>query len=337
MRLLKLVPDGMTVDYMRLRWITVPISLAAMALSVVLLLTMGLNLGVDFRGGSMLLVQTPQPVPTGAYRDALAPLDLGEVTVTEISGGDVGGEGHQVMVRIASQGGDGTDPAVTDPAVTGPGGTGDADAVARARAALAERLPGLTVLAVESVGGKVSGELVWTGILAVLAAILVVQVYIWARFEWQFALGAGFALVHDTLLTLGLFSALQLEFNLTIVAALLTIVGYSLNDTVVVFDRVRENMRKFKKMEMLEIFNVSTNETMSRTVLTAGMAMIALVALVTFGGDVIRGFTLAMLWGVLVGTYSSVYVAQVIVHWCGLDRKDKPDAKAGTQFANIDA
>ncbi len=163
-------------------------------------------------------------------------------------------------------------------------------------------------------------------------------IYIWLRFEWQFALGAVAALVHDVILTIGIFALVQIKFDLAIIAALLTIVGYSLNDTVVVFDRVRENLRKYKKMALKELLNLSINETLSRTVMTSFTTLLALIALFVLGGDVIRGFVFAMIWGVIVGTYSSIFVASAVLLYMGVKRDwSKPDAGAGTQFANIDA
>ena len=191
---------------------------------------------------------------------------------------------------------------------------------------------------VESVGPKVSGELVWTAVEAVIAAIVAVLFYIWLRFEWQFSVGAVAALVHDIVLTIGIFSLVQIKFDLAIIAALLTIVGYSLNDTVVVFDRVRENLRKFKKLSLKDVLNQSINETLSRTVMTSVTTLIALVALFVLGGDVIRGFVFAMIWGVVVGTYSSVFIASAILLRLGVKRDwSKQNPEAGGQYANIDA
>jgi preprotein translocase SecF subunit len=204
--------------------------------------------------------------------------------------------------------------------------------------ALDEAFPGISYLQVDSVGAKVSGELVRAGVLAVLSALGAILVYIWLRFEWQFSLAAVIALVHDVVLTIGIFSLLQLDFSLPIIAAILTIAGYSLNDTVIVFDRVRENLRKFKKMPLVELLNLSVNDTLSRTVITSGTTLIALVALYVLGGEVIRGFTFAMIWGVLVGTYSSIFIAAPVLMWLGVKRDwSKPDASAGTQFSKADA
>jgi preprotein translocase subunit SecF len=320
---LKLVPPGTRIPFMGMRRITLPASILCCLGSILLVFTVGLNLGVDFRGGTMLIVESRQTVDVGVYREALGGLGLGEVTVTEISSPDtLAAGGHQIMVRIAqAQGQDEM----------------QAETLAAVQAALKQAVPDLGVRSVESVGGKVSDELIFNGILATILAILATQIYIWLRFEWQFSLGASASLVHDVLLTIGLFCLLQLEFNLSIVAAILTIIGYSLNDTVVIYDRVRENLRKYRKMPLDELMDLSTNETLSRTVMTAGTTFLALLALVIFGGEVIRGFTLAMLWGVIVGTYSSVFIANLVVLLLGVDRGDKPSSKAGTQFANIDA
>ena len=194
-------------------------------------------------------------------------------------------------------------------------------------------MPNIVFLQIESVGSKVSSELVRNGILAVFFAVISVLVYIWLRFEWQFALGAVLALIHDVILTIGIFSILRYEFNLSIIAALLTIIGYSLNDTVVVFDRVRENLRNFKSLPLLTVLNMSINNTFSRTIMTSVTTLLALFALYFLGGDVIRGFTFAMIWGVLVGTYSSIFVAAKILLMLDVKRNwDDQETKAGTQF-----
>jgi preprotein translocase SecF subunit len=206
-----------------------------------------------------------------------------------------------------------------------------AAALDQALVALQQVAPDLKFVAVESVGPKVSGELIQTAVIAVIAAIGAVLVYIWLRFEWQFALGAVIALVHDVILTIGVFSELQIKFDLAIIAALLTIVGYSLNDTVVVFDRIRENLKKYKKKPLAEVLNLSINETLSRTMMTSVTTLIALITLLVLGGDVIRGFVFAMTWGVIVGTYSSIFVASTILLWLGVKRDwSKPNAEAGT-------
>jgi len=212
------------------------------------------------------------------------------------------------------------------------------EVIERVEAALSEVVPDIEFVSVESVGPKVSGELIQTAAIAVLLAIGAVLIYIWLRFEWQFALGAVAALVHDVILTIGIFSELQIKFDLAIIAALLTIVGYSLNDTVVVFDRVRENLIKYKKKDLKEVLNISINETLSRTFMTSVTTLLALVSLFVLGGDVIRGFVFAMIWGVIVGTYSSIFVASAILLWLGVKRDwSKPTDTTGNQFANVDA
>ncbi|RMH50287.1 MAG: protein translocase subunit SecF [Alphaproteobacteria bacterium] len=321
MRLLKLVPPDTRIDFLgRWRW-AIGFTATSTIASILLLITVGLNFGIDFRGGTAMIVQTPQPVAVSELRAAVAGLNVGEIQVTEIGGGVTDAK-PQALVRIVEQG--------DDPDV-------QAAAIQAVRDALTRAVPGLTVQSVESVGGKVSAELVEAGVLAVVLAVLAVMVYVWLRFEWQFAVGAVVSLVHDVLLTLGLFALLQIEFNLPIVAAILTIIGYSLNDTVIVFDRVRENLRKYKKMPLAELINMSVNETLSRTIMTSFTTLLALIALYVIGGPVISGFTFAMIWGVVIGTYSSIFVAGVVLNWLGVDRSDKPSAKAGTQFADIDA
>ncbi|MEO0389328.1 MAG: protein translocase subunit SecF [Pseudomonadota bacterium] len=281
-------------------------------------LLQGLNYGIDFRGGTTVRTQSTEPVDIGLYRDALEPLALGDISITEVFDPTFGPEQNVAMIRIQAQDGD---EAVTP------------DTIRAVQAALQGAVPDIQFTAVESVGPKVSGELIQTAAIAVVLAIAAVLVYIWLRFEWQFALGAVAALVHDVVLTIGIFSELQIKFDLAIIAALLTIVGYSLNDTVVVFDRVRENLRKFKKKPLDEVLNISINETLSRTVMTSVTTLLALISLYILGGDVIRGFVFAMIWGVIVGTYSSVFVASTILLWLGVKRDwSKPDANAGNQF-----
>jgi preprotein translocase subunit SecF len=198
----------------------------------------------------------------------------------------------------------------------------------------------MTFPSVESVGPKVSGELIQTAMIAVGASLAAILIYIWLRFEWQFSVGAVAALVHDVILTIGIFSLLQIRFDLATIAALLTIIGYSINDTVVIFDRLRENLIKYKQRPLRDVMNLSVNETLSRTIMTSGTTLLALLALLVLGGDVIRGFVFAIFWGVIVGTYSSVYVAKNVVLMIGVKRdwsKPSSGGGGGTQFANIDA
>ncbi|QFT93548.1 bifunctional preprotein translocase subunit SecD/SecF [Roseovarius sp. THAF9] len=322
-RTLRLVPKETSWDFFK-RWkLSLGLSGFLIVIALGSFLLQGLNYGIDFRGGTTIRTESAQTVDVGQYRDAITPLELGDVSITEVFDPTFGPEQNVTMIRIQAQEGQ---------------ESVSADTIAQVEAALQEVVPDLTFTSVESVGPKVSGELIQTAVIAVLLAIGAVLVYIWLRFEWQFALGAVIALVHDVVLTIGIFSEVQIQFDLAIIAALLTIVGYSLNDTVVVFDRVRENLRKYKKKPLKEVLNISINETLSRTVMTSVTTLLALLALFVLGGDVIRGFVFAMIWGVIVGTYSSVFVASTVLLWLGVKRDwSKPDANAGTQFANVDA
>lgn len=320
---LRLVPQDTKWDFFSRPALWLGISGFLMVLALVSFFVQGLNFGIDFRGGTTIRTESAQSVDVGTYRDAIAPLDLGDVTITEVFDPNFDENQNVTMIRIQAQEG--------QEAVT-------ADVIQTIEAALQAVVPDITFVSVESVGPKVSGELIQTAVIAVLLAIGAVLIYIWLRFEWQFALGAVAALVHDVVLTIGVFSELQIRFDLAIIAALLTIVGYSLNDTVVVFDRVRENLRKYKKMELKEVLNLSINETLSRTVMTSVTTLLALISLFVLGGDVIRGFVFAMIWGVIVGTYSSVFVASAVLLKLGVKRDwSKPSNTGGNQFANIDA
>ena len=277
----------------------------------------------------MIMAETPVRTDPGDYRAALADLDLGDVAVQEISDpgkaleGDTSGS---VVVRI-EQHDDGPE--------------AHRESLNAVKAAIETGIPEVKILATDTVGAKVSGELVTAGILAVLFAIGGVLVYIWLRFEWQFSVGAVVALAHDVALTIGVFSLLGLEFNLSIIAAILTIVGYSLNDTVVVYDRVREKLRKYKKMPLPDLIDFALNKTLSRTLMTSITTLLALIALYVLGGPVMQGFTFAMIWGVVIGTYSSVFVAAPILVQLGVKRdwsKPDPDAAGGgVQFGTPDA
>ncbi|MBC7158102.1 MAG: protein translocase subunit SecF [Rhodobacteraceae bacterium] len=312
---LKLVPDNTNWNFFRYWRATFGASALAVLAAVVVFATVGLNFGIDFRGGTTIRTEATQPVDVGAYRDAIAPLGLGDVAISEVFDPNFGPDRHVAQVRIQAQD---DEEAITP------------ETVAAVEAALHEVDPTITFPSVESVGPKVSGELVQTAILAVVLANAAVMIYIWLRFEWQFAVGAVAALIHDVLLTIGIFSILQIRFDLAIIAALLTIVGYSLNDTVIIFDRVRENLIKFKKTTLVDVINLSINETMSRTVMTSGTTLLALIALFVLGGDVIRNFVFAMIWGVVIGTYSTVFVASVILLRLGVKRDwSKPEPEAG--------
>jgi len=314
---LKLVTQETSFDFFSKIRLWVGLSVILLVLSLGSVLTQGLNFGIDFLGGTTIRTQSTQVVDVGAYRDTLSSLDLGDVSISEVFDPNFDEDQNVAMIRIQQQIGD----DISINAVTN-----------ETLAALQTFDPDLIFVSVESVGPKVSGELVQTAIIAVVLAIGAVLVYIWLRFEWQFAQGAVTALIHDVLLTIGIFSVVQIKFDLAIIAALLTIVGYSLNDTVVVFDRVRENLRKYKKRPLKEVLNLSINETLSRTVVTSFTTLLALISLFVLGGDVIRGFVFAMIWGVIVGTFSSIFIAAATLLRLGVKRDwSKPNAEAGTR------
>jgi len=309
-----LVPADINIRFIPRRVIFFIFSALIVAASVGLFTIKGLSYGIDFQGGIMIDVRTSGPADLGQMRSKLGNLGLGEVSLQEF------GQPDDVLIRVQRQDG---------------GEAAQQAAVVKVKTALGS---GLEYRRTEFVGPKVSDELFWDGVRAVSYAILAILIYIWFRFEWQFGLGAVIALLHDVLTTIGLFALLGLEFNLSTVAAILTIAGYSINDTVVVFDRVRENLRKYKKLELKEVLNRSINETLARTIMTSVTTLIALITLYILGGDVIRGFTFAMIWGVIIGTYSSVFVASVILLRLGVKRDwDKTGNAAGTQFSDIDA
>ena len=295
MILLRLVPDNTKIPFMKLRQACFVLSGSLAVASIIALVVLGLNFGIDFKGGTLMEVKTVTAVAdVSAIRSKVGATGLSDVQIQEFGAPD------EVLIRVGEQSG---------------GEEAQQNVVKKVKDALGSSVD---FRRVEVVGPTVSGELIRSGIISVIAAIFAVLVYIWFRFEWQFAVGAVAALVHDVTLTIGLFAALQLEFNLSIIAAILTIVGYSLNDTVVVFDRVRENLRKYKKMPIIELLDTSINHTLSRTVLTSFTTMLALFSLYIFGGEVIRGFTFAMIWGILVGTYSSIFIASPILYHLGI-------------------
>ncbi len=291
-------PHGTRIDFMRFKGLCFALSILAMGLSLGLFFFKGLNYGVDFKGGSLIEVQSKSgPADLGAIRGKLGGLGLGDVQIQSF------GAPEDVLIRVEEQ----------------PGGDGAQQvALKKVTDTLGD---GYTQRRVEVVGPAVSSELRRTGIIAVIAAIMAIITYVWFRFEWQFAVGTVVALAHDVLVTVGIFSLFNMEFDLSIVAALLTILGYSVNDTVVVSDRIRENLRKFKKMEINQLLNLSINETLSRTILTGVTTIAVLIALYIFGGEVIRNFTFAMLFGVVIGTYSSIFIAAPILDYLGIKRE----------------
>jgi preprotein translocase subunit SecF len=305
MKLLKLVPDNTNIKFLRLRGPFYAISLLLMAVSLGLVFTKGLNLGVDFIGGQMIRVtftkSTEAPVPV--LRSEIDKLGYGEPIIQRY------GKPNEISIRMKLPQGADHDSGLSDKmarTITSNIKAKHADA----------RVDG-----VDSVSGKVSGELWHSAVLSLGLAALAVAAYIWLRFEWQFGVGALLSLVHDVTLTLGMFAVTQLEFDLTIVAALLTLIGYSLNDTIVVYDRIRENLKKYRKMPMPELLDLSVNETLHRTLATSLSMLITLTALLLLGPGVIFGFTAAITLGIFVGTYSSIYMAAPILIWLKVTSK----------------
>lgn len=299
MRLLKLVPDDTNIGFLKWRNIAFGISTLLMIASIALVMVKGLNYGVDFIGGQMIRATFTQTetAPVAELRGKIGALGYGEPTIQRF------GKENQVSIRMKLPAGADKKPELANQM---------ADKIT---AKLKQDYPGVRIDGVDSVSGKVSSELFTKGFLALLAAALGVSAYIWIRFEWQFGVGAIWALVHDVSLTFGLFALTQMEFDLNTIAALLTLIGYSLNDTVVVYDRIRENLMKFRKMEMGALLDLSVNETLSRTVMTTLSILLPLTMLVFFGPDVIFGFSLAMTFGIFVGGYSSIYMAAPILIW----------------------
>jgi preprotein translocase subunit SecF len=289
MSALNLIPANVNLSFIPKRKIFMAFSALLVAASVFMFLSKGLNYGIDFKGGIMLEVRTEKAANIAGMRTTLGDLGLGEVSLQEF------GQPTDVLIRIQRQDG---------------GEKAQQEAVNTIKAALGSSVE---YRRTEFVGPKVSDELFWDGLTAVGLAVLAILMYIWFRFEWQFGLGAIVALSHDVITTIGIFALMGFEFNLSTVAAVLTIAGYSINDTVVVFDRVRENLRKYKKMPFPELLNNSINQTLSRTVITSVTTMLALLALYFLGGEVIRDFSFAMIWGVLIGTYSSIFLAVPIL------------------------
>tara|TARA_X000000368_G_scaffold252573_1_gene199631 strand:+ start:1951 stop:2880 length:930 start_codon:yes stop_codon:yes gene_type:complete len=260
----------------------------------------GLNFGIDFKGGTLIEIETEKEVNLADIRSNLNSLSFGDVQVQEF------GSTKNILIRVEQQvGGDKVQQNVVE----------------LVKENLDKNITtSISYRRTEVVGPKVSGELIQSGIIAIAVAVIAMLIYIWFRFEWQFSLGAVIALVHDVILTIGVFCFTQLEFNLPIIAAILTIVGYSMNDTVVVYDRVRENLRKYRSKPIVELLDLSINETLSRTVITSVTTLLALGSLYIFGGSVIKGFTFAMIWGVVVGTYSSIFVASPFLKYVDVKR-----------------
>ena len=305
MKLLKLVPDHTNIRFLRWRVPFYVVSLLLMAASLTLVFTKGLNIGVDFVGGQMTRVTFTQSAaaPVGALRDEVSALGFGEPIIQQF------GKPNEISIRMKLPAGSDKDPGLADVMAK------------KIMAEIKARHADARVDGVDSVSGKVSKELGWTAFQALGLAALAVAAYIWIRFEWQFGVGALFSLAHDVTLTLGLFALTQMEFDLNIVAALLTLIGYSLKDTIVVYDRIRENLKKYRKMPLPELLDLSVNETLARTIATSLSMLITLVALLILGPSVIFGFTAAITLGIFVGTYSSIYMAAPILIWLKVTSK----------------
>lgn len=301
MKLLKLIPDNTNINFMRWRNIALILSIIATAASLVLVGVRGLNLGVDFVGGQMIRTTFAQKVDVERLRSDVGRLELGDASIQE-SGGPT-----SYQIRLPRP--EGGDAAANR-------------AASQVRAMLAQKYPGSRVDSVETVSGKVSNELAMDGALSITLAMIGIAIYIWLRFEWQFGVGALLTLFHDVSMTLGFFSLTQLQVDLNVVAAILTIVGYSLNDTVVIYDRIRENLRKYRKMAIVPLLNLSLNETLSRTLVTSLSILLALGTLLLLGPEVIFGLTIAIFLGIFVGTYSSIYISATVLVWLGV----KPDS-----------
>ena len=297
MRSYNFLPREPRIDFIGRRKLAYFFSAALVVASVFSFLALGLNFGIDFRGGILIEARTDGPADLASLRRVLGSLDLGEVQLQEF------GEPDDVLIRVQRQ-------------------VGEEAAQLRAIELVKEALSATVIdyRRTEFVGPKVGAELIRSATWAVILALGAILLYVWFRFEWHFGVGAIVALTHDVVTTIGLFAVTQLEFNLATVAAILTIAGYSINDTVVIYDRVRENLRKFKKRPVEDVLNLSLNGTLSRTLMTSLTTLLALLALVILGGPIIRDFALAMIWGVLIGTYSSIYIASPVLLWTGARR-----------------
>lgn len=295
---IKLVPDHTKIDFIGARYIGFAVTAIMILGSIFLLATKGLNYGIDFTGGTLIEIATEKTPDLGALREDLNNLELGEISIQEF------GSPNNLLIRVPAQ--DSEDPAVQKAAVD------------NVKAEIEKEYEGVDYRRVEFVGPQVGKELKVKGLIAVIAAIVGIMAYVWFRFEWQFGVAAVVTLAHDVFAVLGFMVIMGSSFDLTSIAALLMVAGFSINDTVVIFDRIREMMRKYRKKPMAEIANLAINDTLSRTVMTSLVTLLSLIALAVFGGEVIRSFTEALLFGFVVGTYSSIYVASAILLYLGL-------------------
>tara|TARA_B100001248_G_scaffold86908_1_gene63671 strand:+ start:2514 stop:3422 length:909 start_codon:yes stop_codon:yes gene_type:complete len=294
MKTIKLIKHNTNIQFLKFKKATLIISITICFFSIFSLFLNGLNFGIDFKGGTLIEVSSENSINISNVRSVLSSLNLGDVQIQNF------GSEKNILVRIEASSSENNSSALSK--ITN------------------QLILFGKIQRTEVVGPKISSELIQKGILAILSAVGLMLFYIWIRFEWQFSLGAVLALIHDVIITIGIFSFFQIEFNLSIIAALLTIIGYSMNDTVVVYDRIRENLRKYKKQDLYDLINISINQTLSRTVLTSFTTLLALFSLYIFGGQVIKGFTLAMIIGVFIGTYSSTFIASQLLHILGVKR-----------------
>ncbi len=297
---LKLFPDESKIDFISKRWIAFIFSTVLTILTVVLLFTKGLNLGIDFTGGILIEAKFEQAADLGKMRDILKHDELGDISLQTF------GNDNTILIRVGKSSDDAQERIVV---------------VNKIKTSLAENFTGgIEYRKVDYVGPKVGDELIRSGFLALILSFAAMMVYIWFRFEWQYGLGGIIAIVHDAILTLGFFSFTGLEFNLSSIAAILTVVGYSINDSVVIFDRIREDIRKYKKLPITDLINLSVNSTLSRTILTSVTTLLSLIALIVFGGEVVKSFSIATFFGILIGTYSSVYIGTPVLIYMKLRR-----------------
>jgi len=299
------IPPDTRIDFMRHHKITFALSVLMVVASILLVAFKGLNYGVDFAGGTVIEARFPGPADLAGLRGKLSGLGLGEIGVQEI------GDPNTVLIRLQQQEG---------------GGAAQAAAIGKVKSILGS---GVEYRREESVGAKIGAEYINDAILATVLALLGIMAYVWFRYEWQFGLNCLVALFHDCITTVGLFSLIGWQFDLTTVAAVLTIAGFSVNDTVVIYDRIREELRRYKKMPLGELLSMSINRTLSRTIMTSGLALLSVLAILFFGGEVLRGFALAMTWGIVIGTYSTIFVASPMLIYMNLRREavgaSKPD------------
>mgnify|MGYP001199321831 FL=1 len=291
------IKRGLKIDFLKIKNIATILSVIAIISSLFFLVYKNLNFGIDFKGGTLIELKKDNDLTIAEIRNQLSGLNIGDIQIQTF------GSDNIILIRIENS--------------SNLVANADMNTIELIRSNLGDDI---TIQRTEIVGPKVSSELIQKGIIAIVIAVFLMLFYIWIRFEWQFSIGAVTALIHDVIITMGIFSLLQIEFNLSIIAALLTIIGYSMNDTVVVYDRIRENLRKYKQMNIYELINQSLNETMSRTLLTSVTTLLALFSLYFLGGEVLRGFTLAMIIGVFIGTYSSIFIASQMILYLNVKR-----------------